>query len=603
MGILGNIVDDFMRGVNEARGQQADYECDTQYENEGYVEEYDYDAMNQLLDDIDGMMKYWKDNSNDSSFDENAFKQEFQAICNELYSYGETSYQACVRYKQSSMLWYYWQKLDAELNVEIENYEDNGRIDELFLLEADCLNKAIEYAEESYSLYNQVEDYDSAADALLQKAVCLLDNYESDEARRILGLIMNCPNEDIRDLAKDYYKEATENLFKASYEDPDVSSFAYLPPVRRKLIFFVRDVSAIAGCYDWDNNIGQVFAVNQYPNGLTFPIGHPQANTLYVAHPVKPGLYLPYESAEDIVFQDKVEDFIRLLQCLGATEVTFKSLKGRSVSEVDSLCKSGSANYDGIARKINGEGDISSSNSYSRNSAMTFGHSRKFDPIKAPYCPEDIPWLDGDSSWQNLVKQRLDGNILEYMIKISSEDALCTSQSQKNSIKVSYEGLLSQVNANFDANRDSSFNSSESTEWEVSVVFKSLKDFDADQAESGTLENAKPENDAEDLTSEEIAYIDEVKFILEDGVIGDAERRLLERKRVRFGITEDRAAELEAMLAPSLTPDETEYLETFKEMCVDGEITPRMRKMLDREAVNLGLSLDRAMEIEGLLKH
>ena len=63
-----------------------------------------------------------------------------------------------------------------------------------------------------------------------------------------------------------------------------------------------------------------------------FPLGHPQPG-LYVAHPILTDRYYPIERYEEMLFMEKVHEFCWLVQCLGATEVSFHSNKGLSVSE------------------------------------------------------------------------------------------------------------------------------------------------------------------------------------------------------------------------------------------------------------------------------
>ncbi len=89
-------------------------------------------------------------------------------------------------------------------------------------------------------------------------------------------------------------------------------------------------------------------------------------------------------------------------------------------------------------------------------------------------------------------------------------------------------------------------------------------------------------------------------FCLEDdGTLSDTDRKYLERKRVKLGLSEERANEIIEQLLPSLTSEEQEYLETYKEMVgEDGEVTPRVRRMLDREANALGIDEKRQLELE-----
>ena len=105
------------------------------------------------------------------------------------------------------------------------------------------------------------------------------------------------------------------------------------------------------------------------------------------------------------------------------------------------------------------------------------------------------------------------------------------------------------------------------------------------------------------VISAEQEFLDELKACIEDdGEISPKERRLLERFRVKLGISAERAKELEESLVVSqLTDDEKEYLEEYK-ACIeeDGEISPKERRLLNRIRESLGISEERANEIEKL---
>ena len=69
----------------------------------------------------------------------------------------------------------------------------------------------------------------------------------------------------------------------------------------------------------------------------------------------------------------------------------------------------------------------------------------------------------------------------------------------------------------------------------------------------------------------------------------------------KLGIDDKRAAYIEAMCMPMLSQEETEYLEILREMVGDNnEISPRIRKILDREAEHLGLTPKRVQELENM---
>ena len=103
------------------------------------------------------------------------------------------------------------------------------------------------------------------------------------------------------------------------------------------------------------------------------------------------------------------------------------------------------------------------------------------------------------------------------------------------------------------------------------------------------------------ISDSEKEYIDALKEYLSDGEISERERKMLDRVRKALGITTDRAAELEETLKqPLLTDEEKEYIEAYREYLVDGPIDEKSRKRLDIFRKGLGISEERAAELENL---
>ena len=101
------------------------------------------------------------------------------------------------------------------------------------------------------------------------------------------------------------------------------------------------------------------------------------------------------------------------------------------------------------------------------------------------------------------------------------------------------------------------------------------------------------------LSEEEEKYKEEIlRYLKEDGKIYDDVRRYLERKRVKLGISVERASEIEQELLPSYTEEELEYIEIYKDIVVNGEVNSRLRRILDRERDSLGISKERCIELE-----
>ena len=95
--------------------------------------------------------------------------------------------------------------------------------------------------------------------------------------------------------------------------------------------------------------------------------------------------------------------------------------------------------------------------------------------------------------------------------------------------------------------------------------------------------------------------MEEVRFMLDDnGVIDERERMMLDRMINVLGISPERAQQLEMLVSSEngLTKEEKEYLEKYKVFIENGEVSDRERQMLIRFANLLGISEERALELE-----
>lgn len=119
----------------------------------------------------------------------------------------------------------------------------------------------------------------------------------------------------------------------------------------------------------------------------------------------------------------------------------------------------------------------------------------------------------------------------------------------------------------------------------------------AQQPKAAISSNASTAKSANSANEQE--YLEEIKACLDDdGEISARERRILNRLRDSLGISEARAQELEASLSQGLTDDEKEYVEALKDSLVDGTISNRERRLLDKLRISLGISEARAAELE-----
>lgn len=101
-------------------------------------------------------------------------------------------------------------------------------------------------------------------------------------------------------------------------------------------------------------------------------------------------------------------------------------------------------------------------------------------------------------------------------------------------------------------------------------------------------------------------YREVVRFCLEEGNDISAEDRVyLDQQIGKLGISiEDaKSVELEFFPERELNDSEKEYVEMFKKMVIgQKEISSRVRRILDREQIDLGIPQERALQIESLIQ-
>lgn len=468
----------------------------------------------------------------------------------------------------------------------------------------------VDIAAGSEQFSEEVDRYDGAMNSAFREALvlCTDDEFRCKiyylnalyclnqlQGRQMALAAMESPDFEIKQEAKDIYMNTTKHL-PAYFTQIDYNT--------RKFIFVLGTEKQLPGCYDKDGNIQFVFTLNDLPTSIQFPVGHPQANTLYIGHPFKPATYLPFENATEQLFMERVHELCYLGQCLGANEIRIKRLRGLDTASSEAKQLDVSGELDVKAVNVGGSfgRNTAAQNSYSSKDGMEMVQT--YLPTKQPYCPDDLVWLDSETSWQALVKQRLNGNILSYSLHLSSSESVSMTSSKVLSVKASFEYLITKVSGTYDAKTDKTFSKTEETEWEIDMQFKPLQDFEDDNvnASNGQAVAQIAQTQKSELSEDELAYKEEVEFCLEDASEIDAHsRKFLERKRQKLGLSETRAQEIEDMVKASLvsfTDEEKEYMEALDDVIEDGAIPDNVRRLLERERKSLGISEERAKELE-----
>ena len=388
-----------------------------------------------------------------------------------------------------------------------------------------------------------------------------------------------------------YNKEREENYKKY------VNNFKILPLQDRNIITISNTDKLFKSDHITLLNIGQLPAIN-------FPMSHPKVNQTYIVHPYKTHSYLPIENYDYELLNDRLNEFFYILQCLGATSITFETIEEENKEEKNhsNLKAEAEAKTKIAGGKVGVEYD-SLMNSSLRN-YLKMERTQTFDPEKRPYIPKDVVWFPNEFSWQRLAQQRLNGNFLSHNEVLSSSQTQTLSSSEIVDVNAELKMLFTSVKAGVHYQEEKEIKQNRDFSCRISVKFKPMNEF-------------TEENEIIDITAEEgiqtpvqlpasndneARYLEEIHFMLEDdGVIDERERTILERFRERYNITPERAKELEAeaIAGQGLTSEEQEYLSEYKNSLQDGAISEKERRLLNRLAMALGISEERVKEFEG----
>ena len=338
----------------------------------------------------------------------------------------------------------------------------------------------------------------------------------------------------------------------------------------------------------------QVLATNSAESIIDFPIGHPVDNELYIGHPLIPQKYIPLETYQLELVEDKVREFCEIAQSLGALEITIEC-QNSNVSDYDSngtRKMTGDGNY----KVVKGNGNYH--DEYSRHLINELSRSinlhQTFCPTSKPFLPENLVWYENEPSWQRLVKQRMSGTLSSHEERIETKKCQMVESHEMREIKGEISSLFASMNLSWDKSDEIKYQVQENTVLSINVQFAPIS-----QLENCNASTMHPQQ--LQLNQQEQEYIAEVKECLADGDLGSSERRLLNKLRDKLGISEERANELEASLSkPQLSEEEQEYLEAYQDALEDGVVSEKERRLLDKLMKINGISAERAKELEKL---
>ena len=365
-----------------------------------------------------------------------------------------------------------------------------------------------------------------------------------------------------------------------------VEHFLEIPYQERKVLFVTDGYSTL------EQNSIAVLHINELDN-LTFPIGHPMVNQLYVAHPLIQNHYIPFENYEVELIQDRVRDFCSLMEGMGATSITvgyqqFNVSESESYANTNALAAVGMKFYS-VQASVNQQ----ETNKFMQSLGQSLNLHQTYNPFQQPFIPDNLIWYPQEPTWQRLVEQRLRGSITSHTESIETNKTQVINNDSLSEIQAELQVLLSNANLEISTSTSETLKQHDNVVLQIHVEFAPLWSL-------GQTEYQEISSQESELTENEQEYLEMFQETLADGngSITNSSRKLLSKFANRLGITAHRATQLEQMYLPSFTTEEKEFIEEVRTVIdEDGELTNMSLRLLYKLATKLGISEQRAEEL------
>ncbi|MDH0729118.1 hypothetical protein N5F23_13195 [Pseudomonas sichuanensis] len=174
-------------------------------------------------------------------------------------------------------------------------------------------------------------------------------------------------------------------------------------------------------------------------NGYRFQPGHPVVGKTYRKHPLNDysrgqngSLYIPSDSYDSILLEERESELIKLLVHLGATRITItKKASDKTTSAVSASVSAqvgptggGGINYQGNTEKVN--------DSFDTREFVLAG--RRWE-VGSAVATENFFWLAYEPSWKAVVFAREQGGCLSASLEIKESTSFSTDKNLEMSVR------------------------------------------------------------------------------------------------------------------------------------------------------------------------
>lgn len=185
-----------------------------------------------------------------------------------------------------------------------------------------------------------------------------------------------------------------------------------------------------------------------------FQPGHPQVNLAYIKHPLseynnsKKNLYIPSDSLDDTLLQERESEMVRIFVILGATKIEFRK------ENIAKTLNSTRANLEAKIPTGSGQAEISVD-----SSSVGIDSDKRVIKLAGREWKQDatidrslFSWLAFEPSWEAIVFARENGGCLSAELELKKKTVFSSTKEGKIGIGISI--FNGSVNAGVDLNKE-----------------------------------------------------------------------------------------------------------------------------------------------------
>lgn len=214
----------------------------------------------------------------------------------------------------------------------------------------------------------------------------------------------------------------------------------------RKIILAVKNYDLPL---DFTDSILVVAIDSLHKMKLNFPMGNPIPMKLYIGHPFINNTYIPFDNYESVLLEEKLREYCKVAQCLGAIDIEVISLNsvnnGKSINTNSDA--SGEFGYKLTELKVSNSQQNKSNTEEGANTSILF--HQKFSPKGRIFLPDNLIWYNNNPSVIRLYEQRLHGNLLEHQEKIEITTNKIIESQELETIQAEFKNVISSVKGSY----------------------------------------------------------------------------------------------------------------------------------------------------------